>query len=63
MWPGCIHDFVRAVEVPNIANKISTLSQALGLHSVELLESHFQSLTNEELEDSAAQLTKRTKRQ
>jgi hypothetical protein len=51
------------VEVPNIANKISTLSQALGLHSVELLESHFQSLTNEELEDSAAQLTKRTKRQ
>jgi hypothetical protein len=56
LLPGCVHGFRGFEDVPKIANEVAALAREPGLDSVEpdhvteLLESHFQPLTNEELE-------------
>jgi hypothetical protein len=56
-------------EVPKIANAVRAIAQELGLDNIErdnvteLLESHCQPLTNEALEELAAQLTPKLQQQ
>jgi hypothetical protein len=69
VWPQCLHDFRGFEGVPKIANEVAAIAQELGLDSTEpddvteLLESHSQLLTNEELEDWAANLTQKQQQQ
>jgi hypothetical protein len=62
LWPEYVHDFRRFEEVPEITNEVAAIAKGLRFDNdepddtTELLKSHSQPPTNEELDDMVAQL-------